>query len=118
MHDYRYRFPDSGWPAALHFMRLVTAGRITNMLGDPLDPTGAPTALETAAVFARRGTAARTFAAHGGAPVTVPARGDPGFWYVHVRADITPDALPADPLTWGFEAVTAEESAAVLGVWA
>jgi hypothetical protein len=118
MHDYRYRFPDSGWSAAVPFMHFVTAGRITNMLGDPLDEDGEPTAPETAAVFARRGTAARSLAMPGGALVTVPARGDPGFWYVHVRAAIAPEMLPADPITWGFEAVTAEESAAVLGVWA
>ena len=118
MHDYRYRFAKARWPDAVLFMHVVTAGRITNMLGDPLDEDGEPTAPEAAAVFARRGTAARTVTSGDGVPVTVPARGDPGYWYVHVRADITPDMLPADPLTWGFEAVTAEESAAVLGVWA
>jgi len=118
MHDYRYRFPESAWGDAVLFMHLVTEGRITNMLGDPLSETAEPALASDAAVFARKGIAERNGIDPTGEPVTYPATGLPGWWYVHVRADIPPEALPADPAAWGFVATSPEESAAVLGVWA
>ena len=50
--------------------------------------------------------------------VDVPARGDPAFYYIHIRSDVPPSALPFDPAAFGLVPSDPIESAAVLGVWA
>jgi len=50
-----------------------------------------------------------------GKPVTIPGAGDPDMIYIAIRAPAV--AIPFDPAALGLIATTAEESAAVLGVW-
>jgi hypothetical protein len=121
-HDYRYRFPVGGLARATEaFAALRAAGLLPaeglpeNMLGDPLLLDGAEVAR------GRSGRAAWSYADPvSGAPVAVPACGDPGSVYVHIRSDVAPSQLPPgfDPAAYGLTATTVEESAAVLGVWA
>ncbi len=84
-----------------------------NMLGDP--QTDAEGRL---AFRASRGRAALTVQDEDGQTLTIPARGDPDFWYVAVRALRRPEELPVDPTAYGLEWCDPAESAAVLGVWA
>jgi hypothetical protein len=56
-----------------------------------------------------------------GGALQVPGAGDPAYWYAAVRSEISPEELTAagvDLSVYGIELATAEESAAVLGVWA
>lgn len=50
--------------------------------------------------------------------VTMPGAGDPAMFYVAIRADVPPSDIPFDPAALGLVATSAEESEAVLGVWA
>lgn len=121
-HDYRFAFPADGLATALGaFEALRAAGILApgevplNMLGDPIVQGGQTVA------FGRRGRAGLTYADEAtGAPVAVPAIGDPSLIYIHIRSETAPEALPAgfDPAAFGLIPVPAEESAAVLGVWA
>lgn len=103
-YDYRFRFPVAGIAqaltgfAALRQVGLLPAeGLPANMLGEPLDATGAPTDAEDAAFVGRRS-------------------GD--HFHVHIRSRVDPATLPVSPATFGLEPVTEADSAAVLGVWA
>lgn len=124
--DYRFRFPVAGIAQALGgFAALRAAGVMpadglpANMLGDPLDVAGAlvmPDAggeLSGVAFRGRRGSAAIV-----SKDWTIPARGDTGYFYIHIRSTIDPATLPVSPAAFGLETVSAEESAAVLGAYA
>lgn len=97
MHDYRFRFPVTGWADALAALAAV-GGRVGNMLGDPLDGDGQVTNDPDSAVARGRTRA--------------------GWVYIHIRTEVAPDALPIDPADYGMEAISAEGAASVLGVWA
>ncbi len=98
--DYRYRFRLAQIATALGVLpALRTAGLLggdmpANMLGDPLDATGTVTS----------------------SPVFFGRVAD-GWVYLHVRSSAPPGLLP-DVASFGLEAVSAEASAAILGVWA
>ncbi|CAB4219438.1 hypothetical protein UFOVP1619_39 [uncultured Caudovirales phage] len=62
------------------------------------------------------GRAAVGATAPDGSKITIPAIGEPDMVYITIRADDV--AIPFDPAALGLIATTAEESAAVLGVWA
>lgn len=62
------------------------------------------------------GRAAVGATAPDGGKVTIPAIGEPDMVYIAIRADDV--AIPFDPAALGLIATTAEESAAVMGVWA
>lgn len=51
-----------------------------------------------------------------GSKITIPGAGDPGMFYIAIRADAV--AIPFDPAALGLIATPPAESAAVLGVWA
>jgi hypothetical protein len=120
--DYRFRFPADGLTQAVAaFDALRAAGILpadslpSNMLGDPIEQDGKVVA------FGRSGRAGLTYIDPDTAEtVVVPAIGDPGMVYVHIRSEVAPDGLPAgfDPSVFGLVPVSAEDSAAVLGVWA
>lgn len=121
--DYRYKFPISGLSQALQAMaQLRTAGLLgkgdlpQNMLGDLRDTSG-NVSTSTPAWAGRPGRAAYSYTD----PVTkqtvnVPASGDPGYYYIHIRSDVS--SLPFDSSTYGLVVSDPTESAAVLGVWA
>jgi hypothetical protein len=120
--DYRYRFPVAGLVLAVDaFDALRAAGLLpldglpANMLGDPIVLNG------VAVAKGRAGRAAvQTIDPDTGAPVTLPAVGDPTQIYVHIRSSTSPLELPTgfDPAVFGLVPTTVEESSAVLGVWA
>jgi hypothetical protein len=64
------------------------------------------------------GRAAVTVTGMDGHPMTIPAAGDPGMFYIAIRTDVQLSEIPFDPAALGLIATTSEESAAVLGVWA
>jgi hypothetical protein len=49
--------------------------------------------------------------------ISMPAVGEVGMFYIAIRTDVPPSAIPFDPAAVGLIATSAEESAAVLGVW-
>lgn len=53
-----------------------------------------------------------------GGAVTIPGAGVVGMFYIAIRADIEAKDVPFDPIALGLIAVSASESAEVLGVWA
>lgn len=124
-YDYRFKFAADSLPDALEALEaLRAAGTIAdgslpdNMLGDPMDAGGLAASRGDAVWFGRRGAAAVTFPdAGGGDDITVPQKGDPDRFYVHVRSIVAPADLGLDPAEFGLVATSAEESAVVLGVW-
>jgi hypothetical protein len=121
--DYNFRFPIAGLPLALTAMLglqaygLLDAGDIPpNMLGDPRDQDGNIVASAPAFV-GRPGTAASSYVDMNGTTVTIPAKGDLGFYYIAIRAMVDPTTLPFDPTVFGLTPSDPDESAAVLGVW-
>lgn len=103
MFDYRFRFDNVGRAldalAALRAAGVLPADQMSgNMLGAPMDEDGDPCARDDAAFFG--------------------AFGPDDMWHIAIRSDVGPNAIPFDPVTYGLIAETAEESAAVLGVWA
>ena len=64
------------------------------------------------------GRPASTATAPDGSTISLAAIGDPAMFYVAIRTDVPPSAIPFDPTTLGLIATTPDESAAVLGVWA
>lgn len=120
--DYRYRFPLAGLALAVDAFAALRAGGLLppdglpeNMLGDPISLNGEMVARGRAGRAAVDTTDPDT-----GSAVTIPAIGDPAMVYVHIRSSTAPSELPPgfDPAAYGLVATTAEESAAVLGVWA
>lgn len=124
-HDYRFRFAVGDLATALQALdALRAAGTIAdgslpdNMLGDPMDASGGAVSRDVAAWFGRQGTAAVTFPdPAGGGDITVPQKGDPGSFYVHIRSIVAPGDLGLNPAEFGLVPISAEESAVVLGVW-
>jgi len=122
--DYRFKFPLASLSqaltaiAALRQFGLIGTGDIPqNMLGDARAADGS--VVTTAPAFlGRTGTAATSYTDPNGQTVTVPAKGDPGYWYVAIRAPVDPATLPINPANYGLLPCSADESAAVLGVWA
>lgn len=122
--DYRFKFPITGLAKALEAMaELRTAGLLgkgnlpQNMLGDLRDTSG--NAVSANAAWAGRpGRAAYTYTdTYTNKQISVPAAGDPGYYYIHIRAEGV-SSLPFDPSAYGLVASDPTESAAVLGVWA
>lgn len=124
--DYRFKFTDLavslGAMAQLRAAGILSAtGLPENMLGDPRNANGDIVDRgDPAAAFAgRKGTAAFGFTdPDTQRSVTVPARGDPAYWYIHIRSEIPSSALGFNPATYGLVPSDAGESAAVLGMWA
>ena len=124
-YDYRYKCALADLPVALRVLDALRAASVlhgaslpANMLGDARDATGALVGPDVEPAFVgRTGRAASTFTDDSTQQtITTPPTGDPGYWYFAVRTTL--DALPVDPTTFGLIACSAEESAAVLGVWA
>jgi hypothetical protein len=132
MTDYLWNFPRTSLSKALTGL---TALRVEldlppgtlpgNALGDPRDATGAMvTQAQRAAKPAsnpviwigRPGSAATSFTDPAGKTVTVPAKGDPTKFYMHIRTDKTVQKF--DPTQYGLAPTDPAESTAVLGVWA
>lgn len=63
------------------------------------------------------GRAAVTVTGMDGKPMTIPAVGEAGMFYIAIRTDVQPPDIPFDPATLGLIATTPDESAAVLGGW-
>lgn len=97
MHDYRFRFPVSGWDDAMAALAAV-GGRVGNMLGDMLDATGQVTDDPDSAVARGRAQA--------------------GWMYIHIRTEVAPESLPIDPADYGMQPISTDGAASVLGVWA
>jgi hypothetical protein len=120
--DFRFRFlatPEAMATAlgALEALREAGAwvgsnGAPMNMLGEPIP--GMP------GVNGKLGCAAYSYLEEGVGPlITVPAVGDPNYYYVAIRTTVDPSTVPPGlPEEFGLEAVDAATSAAVLGVWA
>jgi hypothetical protein len=121
--DHRFKFTLASLPQALTALTalrqigLVGAGDIPqNMLGDPRDTQG--NVVTTAPAFVgRQGIPASSYTDPQGTIITIPAKGDPGCWYVAIRTQVDPSTLPLNPADYGLETCPADESAAVLGVW-
>ena len=117
--DYTFKAPSlaviGGALAALQALGLVGKNSgLSNMLGQMLvdDAQGNP-------LFRYgMGRAAVTVLGMDGGPMTIPAAGDPGMFYIAIRTDVQLSEIPFDPAALGLIATTLEESAAVLGVWA
>jgi len=117
--DYTFKAPSlaviGNALAALQASGLVGANSgPSNMLGQMLvdDAQGNP-------LFRYgMGRAAVTVPGMDGGPMTIPAAGDIGMFYIAIRTDVQPSEIPFDPAALGLIATTSEESAAVLGVWA
>jgi hypothetical protein len=114
IHDYRYK--TTNLPLALQALAALRAAGVLapegapfNMLGEPLpdDPT----------VRGRRGWGG-WLSDKSGEQFYVTPVGDPAAWYFAIRSEVPPSAVPFDPAAYGLQPVSAEESAAVLGVWA
>lgn len=125
VYDYRFKFATADLALALGALSalreagtLANGGLPDNMIGDPMDATGQPVPREGAAWFGRRGAAAVTFPdPGGGGDITVPQRGDPGSFYVHIRSIVAPGDLGLNPAEFGLIPTSVDESAIVLGVW-
>lgn len=63
------------------------------------------------------GRAAVTVTGMDGQPMTIPAAGEAGWFYIAIRTDVQPSAIPFDPAALGLIATTADESATVVGRW-
>ena len=113
--DYRFKVPAladaAAALAALQAAGLVSPGDApVNMLGCPVVVTVG--GLDVT-IRAARGRPARDTVVG-----TLPAAGDPAFWYLAVRTEVPPGDVPFDPTTLGLVPCDPAESAAVLGVWA
>jgi hypothetical protein len=125
--DYRFKFPLTGLSlalealAALRAANIITSGKLPdNMLGTPRDAAGV--AIVDGSDPAFRGGPGRAAISYTDPDtqqvIDVPAAGDPGYWYVAIRSTTPPSDVPFDPTTYGLIPCDADESAAVLGVWA
>lgn len=124
-YEYRLRFPITGLARALQALAALRAAGVLidkntpdNMLGEPRDVSGAI----TSGPPAWRGSPGKAALSYvdpdTGQSVSIPACGDPAYYYIHVRSNVAPNQIPFAPSAYGIETVTPEESAAVLGVWA
>src|SRR5574343_977564 len=103
-YDYRYRFLLTNVAVAVQVLNALreadlmadTTAHPMNMLGSPMDATGAYCDSDSAVFFGE---------------ISGP------YDYVGVRSKVPPEQVP-DVAAYGFEPVSAEDSAAVLGVWA
>ena len=134
MSDYLWNFPVTGLALALEGLDALRAelglapGTVPgNALGDRRDATGAivtplpaddvtKPAPDVTAWIGRPGSAASSYKDMNGQDVEVPAKGDPGCYYMHIRTDR--DAPGFDLAAYGLEPTDPATSAAVLGVWA
>lgn len=123
-YDFLYKLPLGSLALGITgFTALQAAGLIApgdipaNMLGDPRDANG-NIVTSAPAFVGRQGTAATSYTDANGNTVAVPARGDPAYWYIAIRAAVDPATLPVDPASFGLIVCDAAENAAVLGVWA
>ena len=100
--DFLYKFPVSDLPQALTALAALDAAGLhpDNMLGDPRDATGT-VVMDLKLVVWRggHGQAAYAYTDLTGATVSVPAQGDPGFFYIAARADLSDESgwCPVDP---------------------
>lgn len=123
--DYRLKFPVVGLPTALSALAALKASGVMvgedvpqNMLGSPRDAAGSVTA-SSPLWRGEPGRASTSFTDPGtGLTVTLPACGDPAYFYIHIRTAVSPASIGLDPATYGLIACTPEETASVLGVWA
>ena len=89
-YDYFFKFPATtaglalaltGIPA-LQAVGIIAAGDIpANMLGDPRDVNGNIVS-NSPAFVGRKGSAAGSYTDLSGNIITIPAKGDPAYWYV------------------------------------
>lgn len=118
--DFLYKFPVSDLPQALTALAALDAAGLhpDNMLGDPRSASGAVVLdLKQAVWRGGQGQAAYTYTDLSGATVSVPAQGDPSYFYIAARADLDPTLLPFDLGAYGLVQTAPAESASVLGVW-
>jgi len=119
-YDYRFKFRVADLDLALEAMVVLRlAGILTtehpiNMLGEPRGAQGQIVTEEEALFRGSRGTLAVTTP-----DGVIPAKGDTGWFYIHIVSTVSPDVALAelDPADFGLEATTAAESAEVLGEW-
>lgn len=104
MFDYRFRFTDLSLAldalAELRTAGILPAGEAcpANMLGEPIDANGDACAIADAVCRA--------------------AQDAEGVWHIVIRSEVPPTAIPFDPAGYGMVPESAEDSAAILGVWA
>ena len=120
MSDLLYSFPTTGLALALDGLAALRAdvgdSGPLNALGDPRNATGAIVAPGEPVVWiGRPGSPATSYEGMDGKSVDVPAKGDPGRYYVHIRADHK--ATLFDAAAYGLVPTDPYESAMVLGVW-
>ena len=123
--DYRFKFPTANLAEALGALTALRQAGIlsseaipSNMLGEPRDASGAVVSTNAAWV-GRPGIPASSFTdPFTKETVDVPARGDPSYYYIHIRANVPDAELPFDPAVYGLIPTDSTESAIVLGVWA
>jgi hypothetical protein len=92
-----------------------------NALGDLRDASGAvvtrtPTDPPSATWIGRPGSPATSYTDPAGKTVTVPAKGDPTKFYMHIRTDKKAEKF--DPSMYALSPTDPATSADVLGVWA
>ena len=127
MTDFIWNFPTAGLALALEGLDALRADLGTeaalNALGDPRDAEGniAPPfdgSNTPPAWVGRPGTAATSYDDPlAGKTIELPAKGDPGKYYMHLRTDRDTSA-GFDPEAYGLAVTVPAESAAVLGIWA
>ena len=133
MNDYLWNFPTTGLALALQGLDALRAelslppnAMPGNALGDPRDAEGNVVVVplsdeqrEDSVVWVGRpGMAAYTYTDPNNVVVEVPAKGDPGRYYMHIRTADDLGAVAFDPSQYGMVVTGRAESAAVLGVWA
>ena len=123
MSDLLYNFPTTGLALALDGLAALRAdvgdSGPLNALGDPRDPSGAIVAPGEPVVWiGRPGSPATSYEGMDGKSVDVPAKGDPGRYYVHIRTGQNATARLFDAAAYGLVPTDPYESAMVLGVWA
>ena len=134
MSDYRVNFPVTGLALALEGldalraeMGLPSGALPGNALGDRRDTSGdvvtplpaddiTKPAPDVTAWIGRPGSAASSYKDMNGQDVEIPAKGDPGRYYMHIRTGA--EAPDFDPAAYGLEPTDPATSADVLGVWA
>jgi hypothetical protein len=132
MTDYRWNFPTSGLALALDGLAALRAGlglsddaMLQNALGDHRNAAGEPATVTVdgmrstsdAVWTGRPGSAATSYSdALSGKTIDIPAKGDPGRYYMHIRP--AREAPGFDPAAYGMADTDPTESADVLGIWA
>jgi len=131
MTDYRWNFPTSGLALALDGLAALRAelgmsedAMLQNALGEQRNAAGEPAIVTVdgmrstsdAVWTGRPGSAATSYSDPSGKTIDIPAKGDPGRYYMHVRTDR--EAPGFDPAQYGMEPTDPTESADVLGIWA